>query len=100
RLDVGEVADHAVQLLRALGAEAEVVVVVLEAHQVEAGEPSQQPRAQRSLLVALEVEPEALVDEVAQQAELLFGQLDVVIREAIHAGRYRGASFLRATAAA
>jgi hypothetical protein len=84
RLVVGEVADHALQLLRALGAEAEIVVVVLEAHQVAAGEPSDQPRAQRGPLVVLEVEPEALVDEVTQQTKLLFRKIDIVIGGVVH----------------
>jgi hypothetical protein len=60
------------------------MVVVLEGHEVEAGEPSGQARAQGRLLVVLEVESEPLVDEIAEQAKLLLRKIDIVIGGMIH----------------
>jgi hypothetical protein len=40
------------------------------------------------------------VDEVAQEAELLLGELDVVFSGLEHSARYRGVSLVRAMAAA
>ena len=96
-LVVREMGRHPVALLGVLGAEAQVVVVVLEGREAEGGQPAGQPRPQRPALAVVEEQPELLVDEVPQQAELLLRQLDVVVRRMEH---YRGVSFFRAWAAA
>ena len=83
-LVVREVGDHPLALLGALGAEAQVVVVVLEGREAEGGQAAGQPRAQRAALVVVEEEPELLVDEVPQEAELLLRQFDVVVRRMEH----------------
>ena len=59
-----------------------------------------QARAQGGALVVVEEEAEPLVDEVAQEAELLLGELDVVVSGLEHSARYRGVSLVRAMAAA
>src|SRR6185503_4288200 len=86
RLVVREVGDHPVQLLRPLGPEAEVVVVVLERPEAEAGQPALEPRAQRGALALVEEEPVALVDELAEEPELLLGQLHVMVRGTVANG--------------
>src|SRR5262249_38568290 len=67
-----------------LRAEAEVAVVLLERAEVEAHEPAREPRAQRGPLAVLEEEPETIVDEVPEEAELFLRQLRVVVRRPKH----------------
>src|SRR5262249_31359503 len=83
-LVVREVGHHAPALRLPLGGEAQEAIVVLEGQEAEPGQASGQAAAQRGLLGVVEVEPELLVDEVAEQAELLLGQLHVVVGRAEH----------------
>ena len=78
-LVVGEVADHALELLCLLGTEPEIVVVVLEGHEVQAPEAPREARPQGPLLGIVEVETESLMDEVPEESELLFGEVDIVV---------------------
>jgi hypothetical protein len=85
-LVVGEVAHHALQLLGPVGAEAQLVEVVLERAQAAAGQAVLQAGTQGRALVLVEVQPELLVDEVAQQAERFLVELDVEVVGPVHAG--------------
>ena len=60
------------ELLLPLGPEAQVVVVVLEGQEVQALEPPASRARSDALLGLVEEEAEALVDEVAEEPELLF----------------------------
>src|SRR6185503_854660 len=94
---VRQVAHHPLLLLLAVGREAQVAVVVLVGREAQQVEARREARAQRRALRLVVVEAEALVHEVAQQAELLLAELRVVVAVAV---LHRGCSLRRALAAA
>ena len=65
--------------------------------EAEEGEAGGEPRAEAPTLRPVEVEAEALVDEVPEEAELLLAELGVVVDVRV---LHRGCSFLRAPEAA
>src|SRR5262249_37578834 len=83
-LVVRQVAHHAPELLRALRAEPEISVVLLEGAEIEAHQAAREPRAKRGPLRVLEEQPETLVDEVPEEAELFLRQLRVMVGRPKH----------------